>query len=70
MAELTNEEKSVIVLQHLKNVLYSEYNAMLTLAQEQALSEPNQTNINTLTNQLSDILSQKEILQTELDSLS
>jgi hypothetical protein len=70
MSELTNEEKSVIVLQHLKNIAYLEYNATLTLAQEQALSEPNQKNVQTLTNQLSDIASQKQILQDELDSLS
>jgi hypothetical protein len=70
MSELTNEEKSVIVLQHLKNIAYSEYNAVLTLAQEQALVVPNQKNIQTLTDQLSDILAQKQVLQDELDSLS
>ena len=70
MSELTNEEKSVIVLQHLKNIAYSEYNAILSLAQEQALSEPNDKNIQTLTNQLSDIVAQKQVLQDELDSLS
>jgi len=70
MSELTNEEKTVIVLQHLKNIAYLEYNAMLTLSQEQALSEPNNKNIQTLNNQLSDIVSQKQILQDELNSLS
>lgn len=70
MSELTNEEKSVIVLQHLKNIAYSEYNTVLTLAQEQALASPNQKNVQTLTDQLSDILIQKQILQEELDSLS
>jgi hypothetical protein len=70
MSDLTNEEKSVIVLQHLKNIAYAEYNAVLTLAQEQALSEPNDKNIETLTNQISDIIAQKQILQDELDSLS
>jgi hypothetical protein len=70
MSDLTNEEKSVIVLQHLKNIAYSEYNAVLSLAQEQAVSDPNQKNIQTLTDQLSDILAQKQVLQEELDSLS
>lgn len=70
MSDLTNEEKSVIVLQHLKNIAYSEYNAVLSLAQEQALSEPNNKNIQALTDQLSDILAQKQVLQDELDSLS
>jgi len=70
MSELTNEEKSVIVLQHLKNIAYVEYNAILNLAQEQALSEPNNKNVQALNNQLSDIASQKQILKDELDSLS
>lgn len=70
MSELTNEEKTVIVLQHLKNIAYSEYNAILSLAQEQALSEPNDKNIQTLTSQISDIIAQKQILQDELNSLS
>jgi hypothetical protein len=70
MSDLTNEEKSVIVLQHLKNIAYSEYNAVLSLAQEQALSEPNNKNIQVLTDQLSDILAQKQVLQEELDSLA
>jgi hypothetical protein len=69
-ANLSNEEKSLIVLQHLKSIAYLEYNAFLNLAQEQSLSEPNQNNLQTLTNQLSDIASQKQILQDELDSLS
>jgi hypothetical protein len=69
-ANLSNEEKSLIVLQHLKSIAYLEYNAFLNLAQEQALSEPNQNNLQVLTNQLSDIASQKQILQDELDSLS
>ena len=70
MSELTNEEKTVIVLQHLKNIAYVEYNAILNLAQEQALSEPNNKNVQALNNQLSDIASQKQILKDELDSLS
>jgi hypothetical protein len=68
--ELTNEEKTVIVLQHIKTVAYSEYNAILALSEEQAILSPNQNNITTLTNQLADILAQKQVLQTELDSLS
>lgn len=69
MSELTNEEKSVIVLQHLKNLAYAEYNANLTLSQEQALAVPNQKNVTSLTSQITDIVAQKAILQEELDSL-
>ena len=68
--ELTAEEKITIVEQHMKTIAYSEYNAQLSLAEEQAISSPNQNNITTLTNQISDILAQKQVLQSEIDSLS
>jgi hypothetical protein len=68
--ELTAEEKITIVEQHMKTIAYSEYNAQLSLAEEQAISSPNQNNITTLTNQIADILAQKQVLQSELDSLS
>lgn len=68
--ELTVEEKTGIVLQHLKNVAYAEYNAVLSLAEAQAVTNPNTENITSLTNQLSDITAQKQALQEELDSLS
>lgn len=68
--ELTVEEKTGIVLQHLKNVAYAEYNAVLSLAEAQAVTNPNTENISSLTNQLADITAQKQALQEELDSLS
>lgn len=68
--ELSNEEKSGIILQHIKTIAYSEYNAMLTLAEEQATSSPSEATVLSLTNQLADIVAQKQILQQELDSLS
>lgn len=68
--ELTAEEKSTIVLQHLKTVAYSEYNALLSLAEAQAVSTPNADTVTSLTNQLADITAQKQALQVELDSLA
>jgi hypothetical protein len=68
--ELSNEEKSAIVLQHIKNIAYSEYNAVLTLSEEQATTSPNQESILSLTSQIADLVAQKQVLQTELDSLS
>ena len=38
--ELTVEEKTAIIEQHLKNIAYSEYNAILSLAEAQAVAEP------------------------------
>lgn len=68
--ELTAEEKSTIVLQHLKTVAYAEYNAILSLAEAQAVATPNVDNVTSLTNQLADITAQKQALEAELDSLA
>jgi hypothetical protein len=68
--ELTPEEKIGIIEQHLKNVLYSEYNAQLSLIEANALSEPIQTNIDAINLQLKDIAAQKDILQKEINSLT
>lgn len=67
--ELTVEEKTTIVGQHLKTVAYAEYNAMLSLAQAQAVTNPNADNIESLTNQLSDASAQRSVLEEELNSL-
>ena len=67
--ELTVEEKTAIIEQHLKNIAYSEYNAILSLAEAQAVATPNTENVASLTAQLADLASQKQILVTELASL-
>jgi hypothetical protein len=67
--ELTVTEKTTIVQQHMKTVAYAEYNAILSLAEENALSNPNTTTIASLNKQLQDSLAQKQVLQDELDSL-
>jgi hypothetical protein len=68
--ELTVEEKTAIIQQHLKNIAYSEYNLILSLAEAQAVTTPNSENILSLNNQLSDSLAKKQVLQDELDSLA
>ena len=68
--ELSAEDKITIVEQHLKNVLYSEYNAQLSLIEAQALSTPNQSTIDSANAQLRDVIAQKAALQTEIDSLT
>lgn len=67
--ELTVAEKTAIIQQHMKTVAYAEYNAILSLAEENALSNPNTTTITSLNNQLNDSRAQKQVLQDELDSL-
>ena len=68
--ELTVEEKTAIIEQHLKNIAYSEYNAILSLAEAQAVATPNTENVASLTSQLADAVAQKQVLETELSSLA
>jgi len=49
---LTNEEKSVIISQHIKNVDYSIYNVELSLIEENAVSSPDADKISSLNDQL------------------
>ena len=68
--ELTNEEKASIVQQHLKSLEFSIYNLNLSLIELNAMTMPNQQDIDNITLQLSDVESKKAALQTELNSLS
>ena len=67
---LTNEEKSGIVSQHIKNVEYSLYNLSLSLIEENAVSSPDADKINSLNDQISDLNAQKTALETELANLA
>lgn len=67
---LTAEEKTIIIEQHLKAIAFAEYNAVLSLAQENALSNPNAEIVLSLNTKIQDSLAQKQILQDELNSLS
>jgi hypothetical protein len=66
---LTNEEKSGIVSQHIKNVEYSLYNLNLSLIEENAVSSPDADKIGSLNDQIADLNAQKTALETELASL-
>jgi hypothetical protein len=67
--ELSVEDKLTIVQQHLKNILYSEYNQQISLLESQAVTIPNQSNIDGVNLQLASIASQKLVLQNEIKSL-
>ena len=67
--ELTAEEKTAIIQQHLKSIAYSEYNATLSLAEAQAVASPSAEGVASLTDQIADLAAQKQILVTELASL-
>ena len=67
---LTNEEKSGIVSQHIKNVEYSLYNLSLSLIEENAVSSPDADKISSLNDQIADLNAQKTALQSELSDLA
>jgi len=67
---LTNEEKSGIVSQHIKNVEYSLYNLNLSLIEENAVSSPDADKISSLNDQITDLNAQKTALQSELSNLA
>lgn len=67
---LTNEEKSGIVSQHIKNVEYSLYNLNLSLIEENAVSSPDADKISSLNDQIADLNAQKTALETELENLA
>jgi hypothetical protein len=67
MTTLTPEEKKIIAEQHLKTVLFSEYNISLSLMESNAIVDKNQTNIDALNSQMAEVLSQKNVLQSELN---
>jgi hypothetical protein len=66
---LPASEKIVIVEQHLKNLLYAEYNLSLSIMEANAATVKNQTTIDNLNIQASEIAAQKAVLQEELDKL-
>jgi hypothetical protein len=67
---LTNEEKSGIVTQHIKNVEYSLYNLNLSLIEENAVSAPDAEKLSSLNDQIADLNAQKIALQAELATLA
>lgn len=68
--ELTKEEKITIVNQHLKTLEYSRYNIQMSMDQENAIENPSQIVIGSLTNQLAENDARKAVLLAELDELN
>lgn len=67
---LTNEEKSGIISQHIKNVEYSLYNLTLSLLEENAVSSPDADKISSLNDQMDNLNAQKTALESERSSLA
>lgn len=68
--ELTNEEKKMILSQHIKNVKTNIYNLELSLIAENALENADQSIINNLTNQISKEELKKDALLEEYATLN
>jgi hypothetical protein len=51
--ELTNDEKKMILSQHIKNIATNIYNLEMSLLAENALDNPDTNTINNLNNQIS-----------------
>jgi hypothetical protein len=67
---LSNEEKTGIINQHLKNLHYSKFNLELSVVEENAKTAPEAVTLTSLNTQLVDIDSRITALETELDKLA
>lgn len=67
--EITNEEKITIVEQHMKNLNYNKYNLNVTLLELNALASPDQTSIDNILLQISEIDAKLSVLEQEKTSL-
>lgn len=68
--DLTNDEKKMILSQHIKNIKTNIYNLQLSLISENALDEPDQSVVNNLNNQISKEEAKKEALLEEYATLN
>jgi hypothetical protein len=67
--ELSNEEKTSIVNQHLRSLEYNKYNVEVSLKEENAVADKNVELIASLTSQVSIITDKIDALLEELASL-
>lgn len=67
--ELDIEEKINIIDQHKRNIQYSKYNLEITLLTENAVSEPDNNIIKSITDKITDLNNKIAVLDKELASL-
>lgn len=67
---LTNEEKSAIVTQHIKNIEYSIYNLEVSIIEEEAVQAPDSNKVSSLNSDIAELNAKKSALTTELASLT
>lgn len=66
---LSNDEKAHIISQFIKNLAYSRYNVQVSLIAENAVTMPNQNNIDSFTLQLNEIDEKIAALEVELSNI-
>lgn len=67
--EISNDQKIIIINQHLSNLVYSKYNAELSVEEAKAVKVPDVANIDKLNAQISDIDSQIAKLEQILSTI-
>lgn len=68
--DLSNEEKSSVLVTHLRNLSYSKYNTEVSIVEEESLARPSQETITQLNAQLTAIQTKIAALVAELDLLA
>jgi hypothetical protein len=68
--DLSNEEKSSVLVTHLRNLSYSKYNTEVSIVEEESLAKPSQENLTQLNAQLTAIQTKISALVAELDLLA
>ncbi len=67
---LTNEEKTGIINQHKRNIVFNRYNIELSLMEENALTTPNAETVASLTAQVAELDRKLAALDEELEALA
>jgi hypothetical protein len=67
---LTNEEKTGIINQHKRNIVFNRYNIELSLMEENALTTPNAETVASLTAQVAELDRKLTALDEELEALA
>jgi hypothetical protein len=67
---LTNEEKTGIINQHKRNIVFNKYNVELSLIEENALTTPNAETVASLTAQVAELDRKLAALDEELEALA
>jgi len=69
MTTLDKEDKVAIINQHKRNIEYSKYNLEVSLITENAVLNPDETNIDSINEKIADLDRKLSVLDAEIASL-